>query len=106
MEANDITDRVPRDLPISRDIGFTVAERYNASEILFDNLSAGRGGKIAVYSDGGNATYGELCAAACRVGNALAGQGLAPHVDRDVGIHPLLDIGQIGRIKHSIQKIP
>lgn len=78
MAANDITDRVPRDLEISRDIGFAVPERYNASEILFDNLSSGRGGKTAIHADSGNATYGELCAAACRVGNALAGLGLAP----------------------------
>ncbi len=78
MPTNDITDRVPRDLAISRDIGFAVAERYNASEILFDNLDAGRGGKVAIYANSGNATYGELCATACRVGNALAGQGLAP----------------------------
>lgn len=78
MAANDITDRVPRDLPISRDIGFAVAERYNASEILFDNLAAGRSGKVAVYADSGNATYGDLCEIASRVGNALAGQGLAP----------------------------
>ncbi|MFT5182379.1 MAG: benzoate-CoA ligase family protein [Alphaproteobacteria bacterium] len=78
MEKNDITDRVPRDLPISRDIGFNVAERYNASEILFDNLAAGRADKIAVYTDSGNASYGELCGVACQVGNALAGQGLAP----------------------------
>ena len=78
MNANDITDRVPRDLPISRDIGFAVPERYNASEILFDNLSAGRGGKVAIYADSGNVTYQELCATACQIGNALAGQGLAP----------------------------
>lgn len=75
---NDITDRVPRDLAISRDIGFSVPERYNASEILFDNLNAGRSGKTAVYADSGNATYGELCDVACQVGNALAGQGLPP----------------------------
>ncbi|NKB50120.1 MAG: benzoate-CoA ligase family protein [Alphaproteobacteria bacterium] len=77
MEQNDITDRVPRDLAISRDIGFEVAERYNASEILFDNLNAGRADKVAIYAATGNATYGELCATACQVGNALAGQGLA-----------------------------
>ncbi len=78
MAANDITDHVPRDLPISRDIGFTVAERYNASEILFDNLAAGRGGKTAIYANSGNATYQELCNTACQVGNALAEQVLAP----------------------------
>jgi acetyl-CoA synthetase len=78
MQRNDITDRVPRDLPISRDIGFDVPERYNASEILFDNLAFGRGDKVAVYADSGNATYGELCDTACQVGNALAGQGLPP----------------------------
>ena len=78
MEPNDITDRVPRDLAISRDIGFEVAERYNASEILFDNLDAGRGDKIAIHADSGSATYGELCRVACQVGNALRGQDLPP----------------------------
>ncbi len=78
MAANDITDHVPRDLSISRDIGFTVAERYNASEILFDNLAAGRGGKTAIYANSGNATYQELCNTACQAGNALAEQVLAP----------------------------
>ncbi|NNE84332.1 MAG: benzoate-CoA ligase family protein [Alphaproteobacteria bacterium] len=78
MQKNDITDRVPRDLPISRDIGFELAERYNASEILFDNLAAGRGDKIAIHANTGSATYGELCETACRAGNALKGQGLEP----------------------------
>ena len=78
MEQNDITDRVPRDLAIGRDIGFAVPERYNASEILFDNLDAGRGDKVAIYADSGNATYDQLCRVACQVGNALQGQGLAP----------------------------
>ncbi len=78
MAANDITDRVPRDLPMSHDIGFAVAARYNASEILFDNLNSGRGGKTAIFADGGNATYDELCGLACQVGNALNGQGLEP----------------------------
>ena len=40
MAHNDITDRVPRDLPISREIGFAVPERYNASDILFANLAS------------------------------------------------------------------
>lgn len=73
---NDLTDRVPRDLPVAREIGFAVPERYNASAILFDNLAAGRGDRPALHSADGSMTYAELCAAAARFGNALAARGL------------------------------
>ena len=76
MVANAIVDRVPRDSPGVREVGFHVPETYNASEVLFHNLDAGRGGKVAVRSPLGDATYGELCATACRAGNALKRQGL------------------------------
>ena len=78
MHHNDITDRVPHDLAIARDIGFAIPERYNASEILFDNLAAGRGDKVAIYGAVGNATYAELCATCCQVGNMLSSMGLEP----------------------------
>ena len=77
MEVNDITDRVPRSLKISKDINFDLPEKYNASEILFDNLEK-RPDKIAIYSDNGNATYRELCETSNKVGNALTGMGLKP----------------------------
>lgn len=71
------TDLVSDDLPCVREIGFSVPERYNASEILFRNLDSGRADKTALYSPDGNATYGELCAAANRYANALTSLGLA-----------------------------
>ena len=75
---NDVSDRVARDAAGGREIGFRIGARYNASEILFANLGAGRGDKVAVYSADGNATYGGLCGAADRAGTALLKSGLAP----------------------------
>ena len=43
-----IVDNVPRDSQGSREIGFSVPDGYNASDILFDNLDAGRGDRPAV----------------------------------------------------------
>jgi acetyl-CoA synthetase len=40
---SEISDLVPRDNPGAREIGFAIPESYNASRILFDNLSHGRG---------------------------------------------------------------
>lgn len=71
-----LADRVSDDLPCAAEIGFSVPETYNASEILFANLAAGRGDKVAVYSPGGNATYSDLCARAAQFGNALRSFGL------------------------------
>ncbi len=45
---NNVSDRVPRDAAGGREIGFRLGQRYNASEILFANLDAGRGDKVAV----------------------------------------------------------
>jgi benzoate-CoA ligase family protein len=72
-----ITDQVGKDAFGPREIGFTIPERYNASEILFRNLEAGRDEKIAVYSLQGNTSYGELCVKAARAGNALKSLGLS-----------------------------
>jgi AMP-binding enzyme len=72
-----ITDQVAKDAFGPREIGFTIPERYNASEILFRNLEAGRDEKIAVYSLQGNTSYGELCVQAARAGNALKSLGLS-----------------------------
>lgn len=60
----------------SREIGFSLPDGYNASEILFQNLRQGRGSKVAVHSAGGDTTYAELCRLACRIGNALTSLGL------------------------------
>src|SRR6516225_2859348 len=70
-------DRVQNDAFGPREIGFAIPERYNASEILFHNLEAGRTDKVAVYSVEGSTTYGELCVKAAKAGNALKSLGLA-----------------------------
>ena len=70
-----IADPVPRDAPGAREIGFFVPERYNASAILFDNLAAGRGDRVAVTGPPGARTYAELAADACRFGTALLSLG-------------------------------
>jgi benzoate-CoA ligase family protein len=76
MEGQVIIDRVPNDAAGSLEIGFNVPDRYNASEILFANLTADRADKIAIYTATANISYGELCTAAAKVGNALSSLGL------------------------------
>jgi acetyl-CoA synthetase len=71
-----IADPVPRDTPGAREIGFAIAERYNASSILFDNLAAGRGQRPALYCEGRATTYAELCETAARAGAGLVDFGL------------------------------
>lgn len=73
--AGTIRDAVPRDGAAAREIGFSVPERYNASAILFDNLDRGRGDRKAVVGPGGERTYAELAADACRFGHALLSLG-------------------------------
>ncbi len=72
-----IVDHVPDDAPSAQEIGFAIPRRYNASDILFGNLRAGRGEKVAIYSAAGEISYAELCAKAARCGNALGSLGLA-----------------------------
>jgi benzoate-CoA ligase family protein len=72
-----IIDHVPGDAPGAQEIGFDIPERYNASEILFGNLQAGRADKIAIYAAAGNTSYGELCLKAAKAGNAFRSLGLA-----------------------------
>ena len=72
-----VADPVPRDAPGAAEIGFTIAERYNASAILFDNLAAGRADKTAIVCGERSVPYGELCDAAARAGNGLRRMGLA-----------------------------
>ncbi|MEE8585547.1 MAG: benzoate-CoA ligase family protein [Acidobacteriota bacterium] len=55
---------------------FEISADYNASEVLFHNLQAGREGKVAVYCGDQKVTYGELAEAASRVGNGLLKFGL------------------------------
>jgi acetyl-CoA synthetase len=71
-----ISDNVPRDNPGAREIGFTIPERYNASRILFDNLTAGRGDRLALTGPGGVRTYAQLCAEAAQWGHGFQSLGL------------------------------
>jgi acetyl-CoA synthetase len=71
-----IVDPVPRDNPGTREIGFVMPERYNASRILFDNLALGRGDRPALTGPGGTRTYAELCADASRWGHGFRSLGL------------------------------
>ncbi len=74
--AHEIGDGVPQDCAGAREIGFALPERYNASRVLFDNLARGFGDRPALTGPAGQLSYAELCADACRWGNALASLGL------------------------------
>jgi len=72
----EIADPVPSDSAGVLEIGFTIPQQYNASRILFDNLSRGRGGRLALTGPGGTRSYAELCAEASRWGHGLQSLGL------------------------------
>src|SRR5690606_19475614 len=57
-------------------IGSDLPQAYNAAELLFGNLAAGRGDKVAVVCRDQRLTYAELCALAGRAGNGLRALGL------------------------------
>ena len=71
-----IADVVPPDGAAAREINFKIAERYNASDILFRNLAADRGDRLAVTGPAGRRTFAELCVDAARWANALLSLGL------------------------------
>lgn len=71
-----LADLVPADAPGTREIGFAVPERYNASRILFDNLAAGRGERTALVGPAGRLSYAGLCMEASRWGNGFRALGL------------------------------
>ena len=71
-----IADKVPADSPGALEIGFTIPERYNASRILFDNPSCGRGELLALIGPAGKCSYAELCAEALRWGHGFQSLGL------------------------------
>ncbi len=75
--ASMIADQVPHDSASAIEIGFTMPERYNASRVLFDNLAAGRGDRLAVVGPAGSRSYAELCAEASRWGHGFRSLGLA-----------------------------
>jgi benzoate-CoA ligase family protein len=72
-----VPDRVPWDCPGAQEIGFRVPERYNASEVLFQNLVAGQGERLAVIGPRGARSYAQLAADAQRWGNAFLALGLS-----------------------------
>ena len=61
---------------LAESVGFDLPLEYNASRLLWDNLPA-RAGRVAVRSDAGSLTYGELAAEAARIGNRLLAGGAA-----------------------------
>jgi len=71
-----IADPVPWHNPGAHEIGFDIPVRYNASEILFQNLANGGGARRAIIGPGGERSYAQLCADAARWGNALSSLGL------------------------------
>jgi benzoate-CoA ligase family protein len=71
-----IPDPVARNTPASIEISFSIPEHYNASELLFANLTAGLAAKTAVFCGERRVSYGELCEMSCRVGNGLRQFGL------------------------------
>src|SRR3954466_1897699 len=75
-KTREIADKVPPDNPGALEIGFTIPQTYNASRILFDNLSSGRGKQLAIIGPAGTRTYAELCADASRWGHGFQSLGL------------------------------
>ena len=71
---NAIADPVG-DTQGAAEIGFVKADHPNASAILFDNLERNPD-KIALTGPAGTLTYRQLCAEACRWGNAFLAAGL------------------------------
>jgi benzoate-CoA ligase family protein len=72
----EIADAVPSDSPGALEIDFTIPQQYNASRILFDNLSRGRGDRLALTGPAGTRSYAQLCAEASRWGHGLQSLGL------------------------------
>ena len=60
-DVSGLIDGVPRDAPGTREIGFSVPDRYNASAILFDNLMAASGYRCAVTGPAGLAYLCRAC---------------------------------------------
>src|SRR5262249_52794683 len=71
-----IADLVAWDSPGAREIAFEIPERYNAGDVLFENVAKGRGSRLALIGPAGQRTYAQLCEQAARWGNALLSLGL------------------------------
>src|SRR5947209_7345858 len=51
-------------------------ERYNVSTLIDRNLEQGRGGKVAIYHEDEQITYGDLLGRVCAMGRALRSLGV------------------------------
>jgi benzoate-CoA ligase family protein len=71
-----IADLVPSDNAGAAEIGFAIPQVYNASRILFDNLSNGHGDRLALTGPAGTRSYAQLCAEACQWGHGFLSLGL------------------------------
>lgn len=73
-----VVDSVSDNCTGAREIEFDLPEQYNASSILFNNLSCGNGDKVALRCPSGTVTYSELCTSAAKAADALISLGLKP----------------------------
>jgi benzoate-CoA ligase family protein len=71
-----IADLVPSDSAGAAEIGFAIPQAYNASRILFDNLTRGRRERLALTGPAGTRSYAQLCAEACQWGHGFLSLGL------------------------------
>jgi len=67
---------VPWNSPGTLEISFDIPDRYNASEVLFQNALEERAARVAVIGPAGERTYAQLCTDAARWGNAFSSLGL------------------------------
>jgi acetyl-CoA synthetase len=75
-KTSEIADKVPSDSPGALEIGFSIPQAYNASRILFDNLSNDRRDRLALIGPAGTQSYAELCVEASRWGHGFQSLGL------------------------------
>jgi benzoate-CoA ligase family protein len=62
-----------------RDINVSIPERFNmTSYFLEENISRGRGGKVALYYKDDKYTFNDVCALTNKVGNVLKELGVEP----------------------------
>jgi benzoate-CoA ligase family protein len=71
-----IADLVPSNCAGAAEIGFAIPQTYNASRILFDNLSRGYGDRLALTGPAGTHSYAQLCTEACQWGHGFISLGL------------------------------
>jgi len=62
---------------LAEEVGFDLPETYNASRLLWDNLTA-NAERPAIICDAGTWSYRALAEEAARIGNALLGAGCKP----------------------------